>query len=98
MAYSGATDTRRLLAGLEAYRKSLERHIAQLTTEYTQLEKRWRAFNAVSEGDYAKQFRAGWLQTDARFKAYINQSQKIKVLLNERIAALQELNKQERGL
>jgi hypothetical protein len=98
MTYSGATDTRRLLAGLQEYRKSLEKHIAQLTSEYNQLENRWRAFNAVSEGDYATQFRSGWLQTDARFKGYINQSQKIKALLNERIVALEELNRQEGGL
>ena len=38
MTYSGATDTRRLLAGLQEYQKSLEKHIAQLTSEYNQLE------------------------------------------------------------
>ncbi|MBO1063215.1 MULTISPECIES: hypothetical protein [Nostocales] len=98
MTYSGATDTRLLLAGLQKYRESLEKHITQLTSEYTQLEQRWRAFNAVSEGDYANQFRSGWMQTDARFKTYINQSQKIKSLLNERIAALEEFNRQEGSL
>jgi len=98
MSYSGATDTRRLLAGLQEYRNSLEKHIAQLTSEYYQLEKRWRAFNAVSEGDYATQFRLGWTQTDARFKAYINQSQKIKALLNERITDLENVNRIESGL
>jgi len=98
MTYSGATDTRRLLAGLQEYQKSLEKHIAQLTSEYNQLENRWRAFNAASEGDYAAQFRSGWMQADARFKAYINQSQKIKSLLNERIVALEDLNRQESGL
>jgi len=98
MSYSGATDTRRLLAGLQEYRNSLEKHFAQLTSEYNQLEKRWRAFNAVSEGDYATQFRSGWLQTDARFKAYINQSQKIQAFLNEKINDLENVNRTEGGL
>jgi hypothetical protein len=97
MTNSG-TDSRVLLAGLIEYRNSLERHLGQLTSEYHQLEGRWRTFNSVSEGDYADQFRAGWRQTEARFKDYINQSQKIKAFLNERISALEALNRQESGL
>lgn len=97
MTYSG-TNSRLLLAGLLNYRDSLGKHIDQLTSEYQQLEERWRAFNSVSEGDYADQFRAGWMQTEARFKTYINQSQKIKALLNERVSALEDLNRQESGL
>jgi len=97
MTYSG-TNSRLLLTGLLEYRTSLERHLGQLTSEYHQLEGRWRAFNSVSEGDYADQFRAGWIQTEARFKAYIDQSQRIKALLNERISDLEDLNRQESGL
>lgn len=98
MTYSGGVNSALLLSGLENYRKSLEIHLAKTTSEYSQLEQRWRAFNAVSEGDYANQFRAGWMQTDAKFKAYINQSQKIKALLNDRIEKLRALNQQESGL
>ena len=98
MTYGGRVNAAVLLAGLEEYRKSLEVHLAKTTSEYTQLEQKWRAFNAVSEGDYANQFRAGWMKTDARFKTYINQSQKIKSLLNERIEALRRFNQQEGGL
>ena len=97
MTYS-ATDSRLLLRGLIDYRNSLEKHIDQLTAEYQQLEGRWRAFNAVSEGDYADQFRAGWGRTEAQFRAYIDQSQKIRVLINERINDLEDLNRQEGGL
>jgi hypothetical protein len=92
------TDSRLLLTGLLEYRNSLERHLGKVTAEYQQVDGRWRAFNAVSEGDYAEQFRSGWLKTEARFKAYIEQSQKIKVLLNERISDLEALNRQESGL
>jgi len=69
-----------------------------LNSEYAQLEQRWRAFNAVSEGNYANQFRSGWLKTDARFKDYINQSQKIKAFLDERIDALEAVNRSEGSL
>ncbi|EDX77422.1 hypothetical protein MC7420_559 [Coleofasciculus chthonoplastes PCC 7420] len=93
-----ATDTRILLAGLQDYRKSLEKHLTQLRSEYQQLENKWRAFNAVAEGDYADQFRGGWLRTEAQFKDYINQSEKIKVLLEERISGLIDLNRQEGGM
>lgn len=92
------TDTRLLLAGLQKYRESLDNHIAQLTSDYTQLESRWRAFDAVLKGDYATLFRSRWMQTDARLQAYIEQSQRIKSFLNERIVALEELNRQESGL
>lgn len=92
------SDSRLLLAGLLEYRNSLERHLGQVTAEYQQVEGRWRAFNAVSEGDYAEQFRSGWMKTESRFRTYINQSQKIKALLNDRISDLEALNRQESGL
>lgn len=92
------TDTRQLLTGLVEYRNSLERHLEQLAPEYQQLNGRWQAFSAVSEGDYANQFRAGWLRTGSQFELYINQSQKIIALLNERITALEEVNRSEGGL
>ena len=98
MSNGGATDTRLLLVGLREYHQSLEQHIAQLNSEYAQLEQRWRGFNAVAEGDYADQFRSGWMHTHARFQDYINQSEKIKALLNERIDALEAVNRQERML
>jgi hypothetical protein len=86
------TDTRLLLLGLVKYRESLENHLNRLGAEYIQLENRWRIFNAVSEGDYADQFRVGWAQTEANFNFYINQAQKVKTLLNERIDDLTQLN------
>lgn len=97
MSYS-STDSRLLLNGLKNYQSSLERHIAQVTAEYQQVNGRWHAFSQVSEGDYADQFRSGWLRTKAQFEAYIAQSQSIKALLSERIVALEALNRTEGGL
>jgi len=85
-------DSKKLLQGLIAYRKSLEAHLNQLGSEYVQLVNQWRIFNSVAEGSYADQFRSGWLKTDAQFNAYNAQSAKIKSFLNERIEFLARLN------
>ena len=84
-----------LLAGLIEYRDSLERHLTRLTPEYDRLANRWRAFSSVAEGDYAEQFRGGWLQTVSRFEDYLNRSILIKAMLDRRIADLEALNRPE---
>lgn len=91
-------DSRILLAGLEEYHRVLERHLAQLAAEFQQLDTMWRQFDAVSEGDYADQFRAGWARTSDRFQEYIDQTRKISGVLNERIDHLRDLNVTEAGL
>lgn len=82
-------DTRLLLQGLKDYRASLKTHLTQLKAEYERLEKFWQGFNAVAEGNYADDFRGGWLKTQARFKDYINQLAKILAFLNDRISYLE---------
>lgn len=86
-------DTRRLLRGLEDYRKSLERHVNKTNAEFQQLENRWRALNAVYTGDAADEFRRYWLGTTSRFKEYLTRSKKIAALLDERIESLREYNR-----
>lgn len=93
-----AVDSRVLLNGLQDYYSSLERHLASLRSDYQQLENQWRSFNGVAEGNYADQFRSGWMRTQAQFQEYINQSEKIKALLIERIEDLSQLDRQEGGL
>lgn len=91
-------DSRALLTGLEEYRRVLERHLSQLNSEYQQLYSNWQQFNAVSEGDYADQFRAGWSRTSQRFQDYIDQTRKISAVLDERIEYLRRVNQSEGGL
>lgn len=91
-------DSRILLAGLEEYYRVLERHLAQLAADFQQLDTSWRQFNAVSEGDYAEQFRAGWIRTSDRFQEYLEQTQKISEVLDERVDHLRNLNKTEASL
>lgn len=84
-----------LLAGLEAYHNSLKQHMKQVHEDFQQLELRWRSFSAVYEGDAADHFRAGWRRTTNMFQDYIKQTERISLILEERIKALREANKQE---
>jgi hypothetical protein len=91
-------DTRILLAGLEEYRRVLGRHLSQLKAEFQQLDNSWRQFNVVAEGNYADQFREGWLRTAHRFQEYIEQTEKISALLDERIEHLRHVDRTEGGI
>lgn len=84
-----------LLAGLEEYHRRLEQHVSQMEQEYQALDKRWQAFSAVYEGNAATQFRTGWRRTGEGFHVYVEQSQRIMRVLEERIAALREANRAE---
>lgn len=89
-----ATNTTVLLTGLREYDASLKRHTAQLRTEYESLEGRWRAFSTVYEGAAADQFRAHWERTASAFREYIDRTQKIEKILEERIGFLNQANQQ----
>ncbi|MBK9926324.1 MAG: WXG100 family type VII secretion target [Anaerolineales bacterium] len=91
-------DTRVLLSGLEEYHRVLGMHLSKLTAEFQQLDNTWRNFSAVYEGEAADQFREGWIRTTQRFQEYIEQTQKISMVLNERIEHLREANRSEGGL
>jgi len=88
-----STDAKSLLVRLTEYHKSLENHLNHLTANFIQLENRWRFFKSASEGDYADQFRSDWEQTEEHFKDYINQAQKIKDILSQRVDSLAEFNR-----
>lgn len=88
-------DTRALLAGLEQYHESLNRHLADLKSEYQEVEGCWHRFSEVYEGDAADQFRANWMRTVANFQEYIVQTEKISRMLEERIKELRIANQTE---
>jgi uncharacterized protein (DUF885 family) len=91
-------DTRILLTGLEEYHRILGSHLSKLTTEFQHLDTTWRQFSNVYEGDSADQFREGWVRTTQRFQEYIEQTQKISALLDERIENLRAANRTEGSL
>jgi uncharacterized protein YukE len=91
-------DTRVLLNGLVDYHNRLYLHVTQLQQEYQQLEVRWRTFRDVYEGDAAEQFKRGWEHTAAGFQVYIDETQQIMKILEERIGFLGKANQQEHDL
>ena len=92
------SDSRQLLEGIRQYQNSLRMHSDVLNSEFQILEKRWQSFNIVSEGDYVNQFRVGWGETCSQFRNYMDQSQNILSLLDERIESLSEFDRgQEDG-
>lgn len=92
------TDSRVLLAGLVEYRQVLGQHLSKLMDEFQQLNNTWQQFSAVYQGDAADQFREGWMRTSERFQEYIDQTQKISVVLDRRIERLRATNQIESGL
>jgi len=89
-----ATNTTVLLQGLREYDQSLKRHVADVRTEYLSLEERWQAFSAVYQGTAADQFRAHWERTASAFRNYIDQTQKIEKILEQRIEFLSQADQQ----
>jgi uncharacterized protein YukE len=93
-----ATDSRILLRGLEEYNRVLEQHSSMLKMEFDHLDSRWQQFSSVYEGEAADQFRAGWIRTTQNFQEYIEQTERIRGLLRERIDALRDADRAESGL
>lgn len=87
-------DTSLLLRGLKEYRTALEMHKHVVSQEYAQLNDRWHAFERVYEGDAAREFKSHWLRTQQRFEDYIEAARKIGIVLNERIDALERVNRE----
>lgn len=88
-------DTRLLLKRLEEYRHSLRRHVIALRSEYEYLDVQWQRLSVVYQGDAADQFRAYWIRTADRFQEYITNTDRIAEILDERIEALREANREE---
>ncbi len=86
-------DMRVLLTGLTDYQNSLGYHLNQVRDEFQQLESRWNALNVVYEGTAADEFRSFWLVTISNFNNYIDQTQQISSILQDRIDALNEADR-----
>lgn len=93
-----AVDARILLKGLDEYRRVLDQHSSLLKMEFDTVETRWQQFSEHYEGEAADQFRAGWIRTTDNFKDYIEQTERIRRLLEERIEALRDADRAEAGL
>jgi uncharacterized protein YukE len=87
-------NTSLLLQGLEEYRAALENHRHVVAQEYAQLNDRWVSFYHVYEGKAADEFKAHWLRTQQRFEEYIEAARRIGDILDERIDALRQADRE----
>jgi hypothetical protein len=86
-------DTRALLAGLEAYQRSVERHLASLNQEFEEVGRCWLALDEVFAGNAADEFRPIWENTAHRFREYVDHTTAIVRILGERIESLREADR-----
>jgi uncharacterized protein YukE len=62
------------------------------------MEASWHRFSAVYQGDAADQFRAHWQRTVDRFHEYIQRTESISTVLEERIEHLRQVNRTDSTL
>lgn len=88
-------DTHALLIGLEEYSRTLYRHVSELRDHFNTLSREWSAFSDHYQGEAANQFRDHWLNTTRRFQEYIEGTEAINRLLEERIEHLRAADRRE---
>ncbi len=91
-------DTTALLQGLIDYRDTLMKHLSQLNQGFETLSREWQHFSLVYEGDAAHEFKGLWFRTSSNFQEYLDRTQRIVAVLDERINFLQEANRPDSGL
>lgn len=88
-------DQSTLLNGLREYRDTLTKHVTQLREGYEIVAREWTAFEHIYEGDAAYEFKDLWMRTGENFQEYMERSQRIIKMLDERIIFLQAANQDE---
>jgi hypothetical protein len=86
-------DTRSLLAGLEAYHRTVERHAASLHEDFTEVSRYWMVLNECFAGNAADEFRPIWENTSQRFQEYVEHTTAVLRALSERIESLREADR-----
>jgi len=83
-----ATDPRLLLAELDEYASTLERHFVELRDRHTVLRDTWLATSEVYRGTGAEVFADAFARADARFFDYLDRGHRILVILREKMEQL----------
>jgi uncharacterized protein YukE len=86
-------DTRALLAGLEAYQQSVERHVTSLHQQFEGVSRCWAVLNECFAGNAADEFRPIWENTSQRFREYVEHTTAIVRVLGERVEGLREADR-----
>ena len=83
-------DNQVLLNGLREYRDSIKKHFAQLQGGFDAVSLEWKRLETVYHGDAADEFRGLWMRTGSSFQEYLDRTQAILQVLDERISALEQ--------
>lgn len=81
------------LNGLYEYRESLEKCLEHLHEAHENIVREWVAFERLYEGDAAREFKDLWRRATTNFEEYLERSQDMMSLLDERITFLQTANR-----
>lgn len=85
-----AVNIDQLRDGLNAYERSLSLHRTQLQTDFHELQAYFVRLNTVYDGQAATIFKEAWMRTAEWFEAYLEETQQLSTLLQERIQALNQ--------
>lgn len=85
-------DARRLLAALKRYKDALDRHQEKVRGQFESMDRSFQRLQAVYGGTAANEFKSQWRAAKSQFKAYEQESAKIRKLLAERVDALEKFD------
>jgi hypothetical protein len=83
------TDATLLAQHLDRFDEAIRRHLQLLSDEFRRLEHSWDELRDCYEGAGADRFEAVWTGTSRRFEDYLQRSEALRAVLQERLAALQ---------
>lgn len=81
-------DTTRLLNRLRAYEKELQHHNGKVADAFRDLERSLARLNSHYEGTAARDFKSHMARTRRGLDDYLQGTNRIRVLLKERVDAL----------
>ena len=91
-------DPQRLLAGLQEYHGALKSHLNTVQEAFNAVRNVGEQFIADYEGNAAEQFKAGWARTKQKFETYMADTDRISVMLDDRIESLRGVAQEETDL
>ena len=85
-------DMRVLIAGLDAYRMAVDHQVDTVRDGFLEVERAWRLLDECFRGDAADEFRPIWLQTERRFREYVERTTVLTRVLGVSIDDLRRAN------
>jgi hypothetical protein len=85
-------DVTLLAKELGQFDAAVGRHLQLVRDEFAHLQQSWDELRECYEGTGADRFEAVWLGTSRRFDDYLQRSEALRAVLQERLAALERFD------